>query len=493
MASLDERTQKDYGIPAALLMENAGRSAAESLLRLLETEAARPGPVLVVAGKGNNGGDALVIARHLFVAGRRDLQVLLAEEGLGELPALHARILGKLNVPLKVFDPKTDTDLFSRAGWIVDGLFGIGLSGRLRPRAESLVALMNSSGARIVSLDLPSGLFDGYESGFPAVKADHTLTFELPKLCLYHPEGRLLAGRIEVVPVGFPPALVEAMPGDYELLDETFPAKVIPPLPSSAYKNTRGHLAVFAGNLGTTGAASLSSEAALRTGAGLVSLFADPSVYPILAGAARSVMVKPLPASPAAWDCGVYSAVLAGPGWGRGPERLEWLKRLIASSLRGVLDADGLALARELNLTAEGRLKLNGWILTPHPGEFAAFTGNTKEAVRNDPIRLARETAAGFGCIVVLKGHVTCIAAPSGKVRLYDGMNPCLGTAGSGDVLAGIMAGLLARDLSPEDAAAAGVTLHGKLGRDAKLEAGFFLAEDLLPLISKAAGIREIQ
>ena len=493
MASLDERTQKDYGIPAALLMENAGRTATEYLLKAFRAEPVRKGPILLVAGKGNNGGDALVIARHLFLAGVRDLEVLLTGEDLGELPGLHAGILGKLGIPLKVFEGREARELFARAGLIVDGLFGIGLSGRLRPQAEEIVELMNSSGARIVSLDLPSGLFDGFRPDYPAVKADLTLTFELPKLCQYLPAGRPLCGRIEILPVGFPPDLIERMTDDYELLDEAFPEKILPPLAPAAYKNTRGHLAVFAGSRGTTGAASLCSEAALRSGTGLVSLFADEAVYPILTSSARSVMVKPLPNSTVGWDARRHSAFLLGPGWGRGPERETWLQALLESSLPGVIDADGLSVLKTFLEKKGPEFSLAGRILTPHPGEFAVFLGRTKEEVLADPFSLVREAARKYDCVVVLKGHVTYISSPSGKIRIHDGMNPYLGTAGSGDVLAGILAGLLARGLPPEEAAAAGVEFHGRLGRLAKKEIGFFLAEDLLPLISGVIGKNELQ
>lgn len=493
MASLDERTQKEYGIPAALLMENAGRSAAEYLLGMKGPGNAAEGPIVVVAGKGNNGGDALVAARHLYIAGRKDLRVLLASKDLGELAALHAGILTKLGVPLEVFSPgnRNVRRLLTGAGLIVDGLFGIGVSGRLRAPGDEIVNLVSSSKAKIVSLDVPSGLFDGYRPEFPAVKADVTLTFELPKLCLYLPAGRKLSGKIEVLPVGFPPALTAEMPGRLELLGDDFLRSAIPPLPPDAYKNSRGHLAVLAGNRGTTGAAALCSEAALRSGAGLVSLFADEAVYPILASAMKSVMVKPLQAAPSDWKPSGFSAFLAGPGWGRG--RAPWLRTLLGTGIPGVLDADGIHVLKEVLEGPNRPKRLEGWVLTPHVGEFAAFTGRQKEEILVDPLPFLEETAGKLGCVVVLKGHVTYIAAPSGKIFVHDGMNPALGTAGSGDVLAGIIAGLLAMGVAPVTAAAAGVDLHGRAGKLAAEKTGMFTAEDLLPYLSFIAGLHELQ
>lgn len=494
MASLDRRTQSEYGIPAAILMENAGRSAAEYILR----EAGRgkgTGPVLVVAGKGNNGGDALVVARHLLLAGIGDLRVVLASETMGELPALHAKILSKLGVRMEVFSPgsRGSRRPFKDAGLIVDGLFGIGLSGPIRSPGDEIAELVSSSRARVVSLDVPSGLFDGYRPGFPAVKADVTLTFELPKLCLYLPEGRKLCGRIEVLPVGFPPALIGEMPDGFELLDEGSPVAEIPPLDSCAYKNSRGHLAVLAGSRGTTGAAALCSEAALRSGAGLVSLFADETVYQVLASSLKSVMVKPLPPSPGDWNPGTASSLLVGPGWGRGGDRSSRLDAVLASGSKGVIDADGLHVLKDVLGRGKRARRLDGWVLTPHAGEFAAFTGKPKEDILADPFPLLEETVGKWGCVLVLKGHVTFVACPSGKVFVHDGMNPALGTAGSGDVLAGIIAGLMARGLEPETASAAGVELHGRIGKLAAERIGLFTAEDLLPLISGAAGIHELQ
>ena len=490
MAALDDAARKEYGIPGPILMENASRSAAEYILReLWRGDATGSGFTVVVAGKGNNGGDALVAARHLWTAGKRDLHVLLLQKDLGEMPRLHLGILSRLGIPSSVYseEPSAAPELLSRAAWIVDGLYGIGLKGGLRDTPAGLVKLINESPGRVVSLDVPSGLGDEYRSGFPVVEADATLTFELPKLCLYLPSGRRFAGKISVLPAGFPPELTRNGPGEIRLSDISILDELLSLPEPSAYKNTRGHLAVFAGAPGTTGAASLASEAALRSGAGLVSLFADREVYPILAAGRGGVMVKPWnpSARPEDWMPGSHTALLAGPGWGRSPERSAWLRRLLSAGLPGVLDADGLYLLKDLLSASPSGL--DGWVLTPHPGEFAVLAGVPKEDAADNPLPLMDALCRRLGCVMVLKGHLTIVREPSGVTWIHDGMNPALGTAGSGDVLAGIIAGLLARGLSAPDAAVCGVELHAAAGRTGRDAEGFFLAEDLLPLISREA------
>ena len=266
---------------------------------------------------------------------------------------------------------------------------------------------------------------------------------------------------------------------------------LLPRLDATDYKNSRGHVAVFAGAPGTTGAALLCSEAVLRSGAGLASLFAVSGAYPALASACRSVMVKPLRGAPGDWEASPYRAILAGPGWGREADRAAWLERFFASGLSGVLDADALHVLR--SMLARGGLNLRGWVLTPHPGEFAALTGVERDRILDDPIPLMEEFCRKYRCVLALKSHVTIIHDPGendgqpgggGFTWIHDGMNPALGTAGSGDVLAGIVAGLLGRGLQPARAALCGVLLHAAAGKAAAEILGFFTAEELLQYIS---------
>ncbi len=487
MAALDGRSRTEFGVPAMILMENASRSAAEIILRETRFGRTGEGSAVVAVGKGNNGGDALVAARHRWASGRRNIRVLLLQAGLGELPRMQFEILRRWGIPSLLWEesPGEAAALLDKASLVVDGLYGIGLRGSLEGASAGLVERINASPGEVVCLDLPSGLGSGYRMGMPAVRADLTITFELPKLCLYLPAGRLLAGRIVVAPAGFPPAAVAEVPAEASLVGEADLAGLLPAPSPGDYKNTRGHVAVFAGARGTTGAASLAAEAALRSGAGLVSLFTDPDLLPVLAAGAGGVMVKPLPEGPEDRDGGRFSAFLAGPGWGVTGERLSRLEALLRSGLPGVLDADGLTLLNLLRRTA--RPDLRGRILTPHPGEFAALSGRSREEVLSDPLPIMDGICRELGCVLALKGHVTIVREPDGRTRIFDGMNPALGTGGSGDVLAGLMAGLLGRGLPPGDAAAAAVILHGRAGRMAREEGGFFAAQDLMPHISREA------
>jgi NAD(P)H-hydrate epimerase len=261
-------------------------------------------------------------------------------------------------------------------------------------------------------------------------------------------------------------------------------------VPADAHKGDRGHLAVFAGSPGTTGAAWLASHAAARARVGLVSLYLDESTWPVLASRCTSVMAKPWDA--AAGSSGIpdpsrWTGLLVGPGWGLGPERLAALDRLLALGLPGVLDADGLALLGKLPGGARGRLA-GRWVLTPHPGEFSRLSGISVTELLDDPLPRAAALAADLEAIVVLKGSVTSISVPDGRCWILDGGNPALATGGSGDVLAGLVAGGIASGLDPLEAAQFGVSLHARLGRIAARRSGWFLAEDLVPLVSAMLG-----
>jgi NAD(P)H-hydrate epimerase len=307
----------------------------------------------------------------------------------------------------------------------------------------------------------------------------------LPKLCLYLPRARALCGRIFVVPVGFPPALLEdpSIPG--ELLSSAAWRRLAPPIAADTHKNRRGHLAVFAGTRGTTGAAWLCATAAARARVGLVTLFADPEIYPLVASKLTSVMCRPWdPPQRDAWDPTRYSAVLVGPGWGLADDKAAWLETLLALPLPGVIDADAITLLGEK--AAVRKVDLGGrWVLTPHPGEFARLTGTAPDAVLDDPVGHAVAASKRLNAIMVLKGHSTIVAAPDGRFWILDGGNPALATAGSGDVLAGLIAAGIAGGLPPLDAARFGVSLHAFTGARAARQLGWFLAEDLVPLVSR--------
>jgi NAD(P)H-hydrate epimerase len=372
------------------------------------------------------------------------------------------------------------------AAWLFDGIAGTGLRGALQEPAAGLVHLLNASPGRKVAIDVPSGIGDSFRRGHPAFRADITLTMGLPKTCLYLPHARLLCGRILVVRVGFPPPLLsdQTLPG--EMVARRAWRSLAPEVPLDAHKNTRGHLAVFAGSRGTTGAAWLCATAAARSRVGLVTLFVDSDAYGAIAPRCASLMCRPwdppVPGAQVPWDPSAYSAVLVGPGWGLTREKAAWLDRLLESAPGGVLDADALSLLAER--VPSGPDLRGRWVLTPHPGEFSRLTGTPRDEVLDDPVRHAVAWSGRLNATIVLKGPCTLIACPDGRFSILDAVNPALATGGSGDVLAGIVAAGMAGGRGPREAALFGVSLHAEVGRRAARR-GWFLAEDLLPLISR--------
>jgi NAD(P)H-hydrate epimerase len=491
MARIDARSTAEYGIASADLMEAAGRQG----YRLMKEAVWRGGPpqglLVFVAGRGANGGDAFVMARHARLDGA-DAAVVLAS---GKPPggtdaAANLASCEALGIPCTSWPDTSGPGgrLIASAAWVFDGIAGTGLRGPLRAPLDALAAAVNASPGRRAAIDVPSGLGDGYRDGWPVVHADCTLTMGLPKACLFLPRARRHCGSILVVQPGFPAPLLEDPAIRCELLDHESFRGLLRPLPVETHKGDRGHLAVFAGAPGTAGAAWLAAHAAARARVGLVSLFLDGVTMPLVAPSCRSVMARPWDeADTHGFDPSRYTALLVGPGWGLGEGRGRWFGRLIDAGLPGVLDADGITLLARLDGGARPRLG-GRWVLTPHPGEFARLTGVPRDDLLDDPMPHALAAARQLDAVVVVKGHVTIVAEPSGSSWVLDGCNPALATAGSGDVLAGLVAAGLAGGLSPVTAAVFGVSLHARLGAVARQRVGWFIAEDLVPFVSEVLG-----
>jgi NAD(P)H-hydrate epimerase len=342
----------------------------------------------------------------------------------------------KLQVPVFAWDPEKAREILAGADIIIDGIAGTGLRGSLHGAALEMVntAAGNTQAAKI-AIDVPSGNSDSWQSAMPVFQADATLAIEPLKLCLYTPAVRKNAGAI--LPVGgiFPATLI----GQYreaELLCWESAAARIPRIEADAYKYERGTVEIRAGSPGAAGAAKLAASGAQAAGAGLVRLMVDPSLYPILAPWASGVMVvsgederfKP-------------DAALLGPGWGRGMDRVRLLETYLPLEEQGlplILDADAISLA-------QGIVFHGNAILTPHAGEFAAYTGIPKEEILACPAPVLRRFAKEKNVHILFKNHVLYIAAPDGRLALIDGLCPALGTGGSGDLLAGFCAALAAR------------------------------------------------
>ena len=480
---IDRIAQEKYGIPGDILMENAGIRIFDALVG--EFHPGPDTPLVFLAGGGNNAGDALVMARQAFVRGFRKLSIVLVKKEARGLAAKWLDVVHRLGFEILSFEDEFESSMerISAAALIIDGITGTGLSGPLRGKAAECVEAVNRLGIseKIVAVDAPSGIGDDFRTGYPVLSAGLTLSVFPAKSALFNPAARLHCGKILPVLIGFPPQAVEAVPG-WVLMDREELIKRLPPFAPDSYKNRRGHTAVYAGSPGTLGAALLAAEAAGRGGAGLVTLFCDTAVYTAAASRMRSVMVRPWngdePENPEK-----YQSCVIGPGWGiDGREGV--FKKLLESSRRGVIDADGLSLLSGTKRALEGE-----WILTPHPGECARLLDCSSREILEDPFGAAAEVSRRYNAVVLLKSHVSCLRAPDGRTALIDGMNPLMGTGGSGDILCGFIGGLLAdTGLDPFDAAAAGCFLHQQAGRAAALEDGVFLAEDLLKSLSRLIG-----
>jgi NAD(P)H-hydrate epimerase len=470
MRALDAHTIKKLGVPGDVLMESAGRAVVSAVLAQLS-----PGDsVLVLCGPGNNGGDGLVVARTLHGLGVPVRAALLSTRLSGDAAAQlsRARAAGVVIEGARWRPPA--------AGVLVDALFGTGLARALSGEARSCVKRINSARSarpdaiRVVAIDLPSGLSSdtGQVLG-AAVAADATVTLGLPKLGLAFEPGRRLAGRITVARIG----IADAAPGvhlDAALWTRAGAAAALPARPADAHKGTFGHALLVAGSEGKTGAAALCAEAAARVGAGLVTLACPAGLNDILEAKVTEAMTAPLPDTgqrqfAAAAEEGIVSlaatrdAVGLGPGVGRARETVG-LVRAVAKRLDRplALDADGVvAFAGELDLLRGRRAPT---VLTPHPGEAATVLGVRAAQINVDRARAARELAAKSGAVVVLKGAATAIAAPDGELIVNPTGGPALATGGTGDVLLGIVTGLLAQGMSARDAAALGAFVHGAAG-----------------------------
>lgn len=502
MQDLDRRAAAECGIPSLLLMENAGAETVRELLGGVP-EAARS-QVLVLCGRGNNGGDGFVIARRLLGRGLAVRTILLArrEDVRGDA-RINLDILGKLGAPPIEIGARGDLpvveDAIGSAGLVVDALLGTGAQGPARGLVADAIERVNRSGRPVVSVDIPSGLgADQPEPPGPAVRASLTVTFALPKRSLVLFPAALHAGAVRVVDIGIPRSLWADTPMDVGLLE---PADVVPAFPSraaAAHKGTFGHALVIAGSAGKTGAAALAALGALRAGAGLVTLAVPASLHDIVETKLTETMTVPVPETEArtiareALDALLdlaqgKDAVAIGPGLGTHPSTHALVRELVARlPIPLVVDADGinaLAGADDCLRRAAGPR-----VLTPHPGECSRLLGLPPDAVLRDRIPLVQKTVADLRLTLVLKMARTLVGHPAHGVSIVPTGNPGMGTAGTGDVLTGLIAGLIARGVGPLLAARAGAYVHGLAGDLAAERLGqeAMIAGDLLERVPEA-------
>lgn len=502
MRQCDRIAIESYGIAGAVLMENAGLAVVEALERHFGPLAGKT--VAIFVGPGNNGGDGLVIARHLHQRRARPQVVLAAPpERLNGDAAANLKIVQELALPLLVAAGEADLPLLEpllqKSRLLVDALFGTGLGRELGGHYAALVRRLNRFSGPVVAVDVPSGL--NSDSGLvmgEAVRADLTVTFGLGKPGLASWPGRELAGTVEVADIGIPPEAVERVAIRREELARATVSAWLPPRPPVSHKGIFGHLLIFAGSLGKSGAAILAAQGALRSGVGLVSAAMPARINPIFCAALTEAMTVPL-AGEAAWlgedDYPTLAAAITdkdalviGPGLGQEAGTAALVKRLYQEVARPlVVDADALnILAGEPELLGRAA---GPRILTPHPGEMARLAGSTVAAVQADRWQAAGRLAEKYGIFVVLKGAGTIIASPDGNLALNPTGNAGMAAGGMGDVLAGLLGGLLCQGLSPWQAAGLAVYLHGLAGDLLAAEQGIsfgYLASELAAALPAA-------
>lgn len=475
MRKLDRRAIEERKIPSIDLMERAAAEVAQAVLDALPDKPPKC-RAAVFCGAGNNGGDGVGAARLLFLMGLKVRVFLVGDYGRLTPDAMEeAGRLSECGVELETFDPEDA----SQAAWarscqvVIDAVFGVGLSREIAPGSKfaAAVDLINACKGAVISADIASGVeADTGRVLGRAVRADRTVTFSLPKIGQFVGDGAVLSGKVTVHDIGIPATLVREVPCPAQTVEADFARAAVPPRKIDGHKGDFGKVLVAGGAVGYTGAPWLTAAAAVRSGCGLVYLGVPEAIWPVEAVKCASAMPFPLPdrrgrlsrrALPELLERLEGCNVLAlGPGLGRGESTRQLVLEVLQQTEKPVvLDADGInALEGHIDSLDSRRGRVT--ILTPHGGEFARVGGNPV----GDPVGAARAFAKEHGCVLVLKGHRTVTAGPEGNVLVNTTGNSGLAKGGSGDVLTGLIASLLAQGASPVMAAAGAVWVHGRAG-----------------------------
>jgi len=508
MRSIDRRAA-EAGIATELLMENAGRAVAEETRRFVDYIAGRI--VIVLAGPGNNGGDALVAARYLHEWGADVSIYLLSERAPGDKNLALAKQHG---IPLAFMHKDTRSaklkNLLAVAEVVIDGILGTGRARPLGGGFKEILDRINTEKQQrphliTLAIDIPTGMdADTGAADQGCLKADLTVTLGLPKPGLYSFPGAGMAGKVVVADIGIPDRLSRSI--KTELITAGWAQSALPARPASANKGTFGRVLAVVGSENYIGAAYLACMGAARVGAGVVTLSTAKSLQPILASKLTEATYAPLPeaakgilsdkaASAILSILPYYRVLLMGCGLGQHPRTRDFVRNVLSGLPQNppvlVLDADALNIVSGID----------GWwkqlpdntVVTPHAGEMSRLMGVSIARLQENRLEMCRKAAAQWGKVVVLKGAFTVIADPAGRVRICDNANAGLASAGTGDVLAGAIAGLAGQGLPPFDAAVLGVYLHAAAGELVKCELGDagMLATDLLPALPRA--IKELK
>jgi NAD(P)H-hydrate epimerase len=491
VAAIDAKAQSVAKIPALCLMESAGLQIYQKWKSQLDTS----NRLVFLCGGGNNGGDALVVARYAYNDGFRNMVLVYTSSHLSPSCEVQRSIAKAYKIPQVDWDTVDESGrhaLFEHASWIVDGLVGTGLRGPLKESMQVLVSQANMSPAKRLAIDIPSAIGDDVPVSSVHIHADMTVTMGHEKLAMYHPISRASCGRIVLVNPSFPPFLLDQCTAAAQLCERVRAS--LPSLAENEYKNSRGHVAIFGGSKQYSGAARLSSRTAFASRAGLVTMFCDKEVYPVASAESPSVMVQVY----AGQTLSRFDAILAGPGWGEGREAL--LETLFASKLPVVLDADGIR--AYASLLKGGKPPVHGpLILTPHIGELrllaqSLFPEDAHDVAKSDTpstfFQVLERIATQLKATLVVKSQLVYIASVGKQTVVVEGNNPSLGVAGSGDVLSGILVALLAKLKDCDQAALEGTLIHQRAGSLAAAQYGYYDSETLISFVGRATQEAEV-
>lgn len=490
MRWLDGSAQTDYNIPGVILMERAALTVLEEIRRFFETLAGKR--IYIFCGKGNNGGDGLALARMLPEFGAETVVVLIAD------PEQYRGLAGENLARIEPFGVKrylwneVDSSELNRADLIVDALLGTGAAGAPSGNIAAAIETINHSEKPVFAIDLPSGInVDTGQTEGVAIKATRTITFGLPKPGLLIFPGADMAGELVVGSIGFPPALLKDQTIMVNCLTMSEAGTIFPRRSQTAHKGTTGHVLAVGGSQGMTGSLALAGLGALRAGCGLVTVGLRPGLtfpdkpWELMAGSWPELTTK----------LADYESIVFGPGLTTEQDGEAFLNNLIRKTEAPlVIDADGLnIIARNQTFLQEFSRSVLGKriIITPHPGEMSRLTGISVPVIQAGRLDIARRFAAEWGITVVLKGARTVIAAPDGETYINPTGNPGMATAGMGDLLAGVIGGLIAQGLPIMEAGVIGVYTHGLAGDLAAKQSGpaGIIASDLLREIPVAINI----
>jgi len=484
MRAIDRRAIDELGIPSMVLMENAAIGVVDALTEAFP-DVRR---IAIYCGPGNNGGDGLAIGRHLAIRGY-DVQLLVVTGGraLEGDAAAQLEICRRQGLALQEVAAEAVIGAVAAAGrdsdLIVDALFGTGLGRPLQGLFADLVESFHTSGVPVVAVDLPSGLDAGSANvPGPHARAALTVTFAAPKIAHVLPPACHAVGEVAVTDLGIPPQWTASGSGDLELLEQAWLAAYLPSRPAAGHKGDFGHLLLVAGSTGKSGAAVLAARGAVRSGAGLVTVATPESVVDAVEIGSVESMTLPLPAQEIGEVSAAAAAILVaaeenrtvvamGPGMGRSAGATDCIRQAtLEISLPLILDADGInAFAGD---PGQLRERSAPTCLTPHPGELARLLGIDTVQVVHDRLAAVRRASEETGAVVVLKGFRSLIATPEGRLWVNPTGNSGMGTGGTGDVLTGVIGGLMAQGIEVEVAAALGVFVHGLAGDLAAAEHG---------------------